>query len=56
MGNQREELEKLAAKSSEGGKAAKRFDAVVSKVLSVPREEILRRQAGLVATPFLNSG
>ncbi|MBV8478581.1 MAG: hypothetical protein JO033_08015 [Acidobacteriaceae bacterium] len=53
MGSQREELEKLAAKSLKGDEAAKRFDAVVSKVLSVPREELLRRQAEYKRTTHL---
>jgi hypothetical protein len=37
----------------EGKEAFKRFDALVGKVLSVPREEILRRDAEHKATAHL---
>ncbi len=39
-------MEELTKKNLvEGKEALKRFDALVGKVLSVPREEILRRDA-----------
>jgi hypothetical protein len=40
----------------EGPEAAKRFDALVRKVLSVPHEEILRREAAYQKIRPLISG
>ena len=40
-----ERLKELNEKSVQGEAAAKRFDSLVAKVLSVSRDEILRREA-----------
>lgn len=44
----------MKSKSIEGPEARKRFDALVRKVLSVPHEEIMRREAEYKRQSALN--